>query len=75
MRENPIDSKSAGLMSEKLVLSLLRQHTRLSQSQICEFANLGSSTTSYIVARLREKELIIDPSSLHDCELSNELFA
>ena len=60
MRENPIDSKSAGLANEKLVLSLLRQHSRLSQVQICELANLGSSTTSYIVARLREKELIIE---------------
>jgi predicted NBD/HSP70 family sugar kinase len=60
MAENPIDSKGAGLANEKLILTLLRQHAQLSQAQICELANLSSSTTSYIVARLREKDLIIE---------------
>jgi len=60
MAESRIDSKGAGLANEKLVLNLLRQHTQLSQAQICELANLSSSTASYIVARLREKDLITE---------------
>ena len=60
MVASPIDSRIAGLANEKLVLSLLRQNRRLWQAQICKLANLGSSTTSYIVARLREKGLIIE---------------
>ncbi len=54
------ESKSAGLRNEKLVLALLRQHSQLSQSQICEMANLGSSTVCYVVGRLREKGLVIE---------------
>jgi predicted NBD/HSP70 family sugar kinase len=57
---NPIDSKRAGLRNEKLILSLLRKHGELSQAQLCKLAGLGSSTTSYIFARLREKKLILE---------------
>jgi len=60
MDKKTIDSKSAGVRTEKLILGLLRQHTKLSQAQLCEMANLGSSTVCYIVGRLREKGLIIE---------------
>lgn len=57
---SPIDSKDAGLRNEKLVISLLKEHGRLSQTQLCRLAGFGSSTASSIVARLREKGLIIE---------------
>ena len=57
---SPIDSKDAGLRNEKLILSLLRQHKHLSQAEICKMASLGSSTSSYIVGRLRDKGLIVE---------------
>lgn len=60
MDKESIDSRSAGVRNEKLILALLRQHTRLSQTQICEMANLGSSTVCYIVGRLREKGLVLE---------------
>ena len=60
MDKKTIDPKSAGVRTEKLILALLRQHTQLSQAQLCEMANLGSSTVCYIVGRLREKGLIIE---------------
>lgn len=60
MDKKSIDSKSAGVRNEKLILALLRQHTQLSQAQICEMANLGSSTVCYIVSRLREKGLVVE---------------
>jgi len=60
MDKKTIDTKNTGVRTEKLILALLRQHTQLSQSQICEMANLGSSTVCYIVGRLREKGLIIE---------------
>jgi len=60
MNNSAIDSKIAGLRNEKLVISLLREHGEISQSQLCKLAGLGSSTISYIVARLREKDLIIE---------------
>ena len=56
----PIGSKNAGLRNEKLVISLLRQHGGLSQAQLCQLAGLSSSTASYIVGRLREKNLITE---------------
>jgi N-acetylglucosamine repressor len=56
----PIDSKNAGLRNEKLVISLLRRHGGLSQAQLCQLAGLSSSTASYIVGRLREKNLITE---------------
>lgn len=57
---NPIDSKRAGLRNERLILSLLRKHGELSQARLCKLTGLGSSTTSYIFARLREKNLITE---------------
>jgi len=58
MKNSPIDSKCAGERNEKLILSLLRKHGRLSQTQLCRLAGIGSSTASTIVLRLREKNLI-----------------
>ena len=60
MNNSAIDSKNAGLRNEKLVISLLKEHGEVSQSQLCKLTGLGSSTVSYIVARLREKDLIIE---------------
>ena len=60
MNKNAIDSKTAGKRNEKLVIELLRKEGGLSQVQICDSTGLGSSTISYIVGRLREKELIIE---------------
>lgn len=58
VKNSPIDSKGAGERNEKLILSLLRKHGRLSQTQLCRLAGMGSSTASTIVLRLREKNLI-----------------
>lgn len=60
MDKSPIDSKSAGIRNEKLVLDLLRQYGQLSRSQLCKLVNLGSSTASYIVGRLRDKGLVLE---------------
>jgi N-acetylglucosamine repressor len=59
-RGNSTDSKNAGIPNERLVLQILRQHGELSQVQICRLTGLGSSTASYITARLREKNLIVE---------------
>ena len=58
MRSNAIDSKNAGQRNEKFVIELLRQFGALSQADICKKSGLGSSTISYITARLRDKGLI-----------------
>ena len=58
--KSPIDSKNAGIRNELLVLNILRTHGRMSQSQLCRQADLSSSTASYIIGRLREKNLIIE---------------
>lgn len=58
--KSPIDSKFAGRRNERMILSMLRQHQRLSQSQLCRLAGIGSSTASTIVARLREKQLVLE---------------
>ena len=60
MKNGPIDSKNAGQRNEKLILSMLVEHEKLSQAQLCTLAGIGSSTASTIVARLREKGLIIE---------------
>ncbi len=60
MRHNPIDSKNAGLRNEALILNFLRKRGQLSQAEICKLTGLGSSTASYITARLREKNLILE---------------
>jgi len=60
MTKSPIDSKSAGQRNERLILSLLRKHGTLSQTQLCRLVGIGSSTASTIVARLREKGLVIE---------------
>lgn len=66
MPKSPIDSKSAGRRNEKLILSLLRKHRSLSQTQLCRLVGIGSSTASTIVARLREKGLVIENRGLSD---------
>ncbi|HOM61398.1 MAG TPA: ROK family transcriptional regulator [Anaerohalosphaeraceae bacterium] len=58
MDKTAINSRTAGRRNEKIVLSLLAGHGPLSQSRICEMTNLGSSTVSTIVSRLREKQWI-----------------
>ena len=58
MKRNASNSKNTGLINEKVVLRILRQHGELSQAQICEMTGLRSSTVSYITGRLREKNLI-----------------
>ncbi len=60
MTTNPIDSKNAGIRNEKLILSLLHQHDELSQAELRKLTGLNSSTASYIVGRLRDKDLIIE---------------
>jgi predicted NBD/HSP70 family sugar kinase len=59
-KQSPIDSRNAGIRNELLVLDILRIHGRMSQSQLCRQAALPSSTASYIMGRLREKNLIIE---------------
>lgn len=60
MKSTPIDSKKAGQSNEKLILTLLRKQGPLSQSQLCRLTELGSSTASVIVSRLREKGLVLE---------------
>jgi predicted NBD/HSP70 family sugar kinase len=60
MKRDTSNSKSTGLINEKAVLRILRQHGELSQAQICETTGLRSSTVSYITGRLREKNLITE---------------
>ncbi|MCI0499110.1 MAG: ROK family transcriptional regulator [Planctomycetales bacterium] len=60
MKKVPIDSKLAGQRNERLILSMLRRYDKLSQSQLCRLAGIGSSTASTIVARLREKGFVIE---------------
>jgi len=66
MTKSPIDSKSAGRRNEKVILSLLRKHGSLSQTQLCRLVGIGSSTASTIVARLRDKGLVIENRGLSD---------
>ncbi len=60
MKKSPIDSKIAGQRNEKMILTMLRNHGRLSQSQLCKLAGIGSSTASTIVARLRDKGFVTE---------------
>ena len=60
MNKSPIDSKIAGQRNERMLLSMLRNQGKLSQSQLCELAGIGSSTASTIVARLREKGYVTE---------------
>jgi predicted NBD/HSP70 family sugar kinase/biotin operon repressor len=66
MKNTPIDSKLAGQRNEQLILSLLREHGPLSQTQLCDMINLGSSTASSIVSRLRDKGLVIETRGQSD---------
>ena len=66
MKNSPIDSRGAGLRNENLVLAILQKHGELSQSQLCKRAGLSSSTTSYIIGRLRDKGLIIETQGQSD---------
>jgi predicted NBD/HSP70 family sugar kinase len=60
MTKTPIDSKIAGQRNEKMFLWMLRKYGPLSQTQLCQMADFGSSTASTIVARLRDKGLVIE---------------
>jgi predicted NBD/HSP70 family sugar kinase len=66
MKNTPMDSRLAGQRNEQLILSLLREHGPLSQTQLCNMINLGSSTASSIVSRLRDKELVIETRGQSD---------
>ena len=60
MRKRTIDHKDIAATNEQLVISLLRKHGAMSQAQLRKMAALSSSTTSYIIARLRTKQLITE---------------
>lgn len=60
MKKDPLDLKSLGLQNEKLVISLLRKHKAISQTQLRKLTGFSSSTTSYIIGRLRTKGWIIE---------------
>ena len=66
MKNTPMDSRLAGQRNEQLILSLLREHGPLSQTQLCNMINLGSSTASSIVSRLRDKELVVETRGQSD---------
>ncbi|MCE5186594.1 MAG: ROK family transcriptional regulator [Planctomycetaceae bacterium] len=65
-KNSPIDSKGAGRRNELMILTMLRKHKRLSQTELCRLAQIGSSTASTIVARLRDKGLIVETRGLSD---------
>ncbi len=46
--------------NENLILRLLKQSGPLSQAQLRKMTGLQSSTTSYVVSRLREKGMIVE---------------
>lgn len=54
------NTAETGLRNEHLILSLLRKHGPLSQTQLRKLASMQSSTASSIVGRLREKQLILE---------------
>lgn len=60
MNKAPIDSKNLGAQNEQLIISLLRQHGKISQTELRKLAHLSSSTTSYIIGRLRKKGMITE---------------
>jgi len=49
-----------------MVLQMLRKHGPMSQTELCRLAEIGSSTASTIVARLREKGLVIETRGISD---------
>ena len=59
-----LDSRTAGLRNEKLVLSVLSDQGDQSQTQLRKLTGLSSSTVCYIVGRLREKGLILEQPGL-----------
>jgi predicted NBD/HSP70 family sugar kinase len=65
-KNSPIDSKSAGRRNEIMILAMLRKHGRLSQTELCRLAQIGSSTASTIVARLRDKGLVVETRGASD---------
>lgn len=65
-KNSPIDSKSAGRRNEIMILTMLRKHGRLSQTELCRLAQIGSSTASTIVARLRDKGLVVETRGLSE---------
>ena len=56
----PMDSRLLGQQNEIMILRMLREHKRLSQSQLCRLAAIKTSTASSIVARLREKGFVTE---------------
>ncbi len=58
MKNEPADFKDIAIQNEKLVISLLRRHGEMSQTQLRKLSGLSMSTSSYIIARLRNKGYI-----------------
>lgn len=50
-----VDLKDVGAQNEKLVLSLLRRNGAMSQTRLRKLSGLSTSTSSYIIGRLRNK--------------------
>jgi N-acetylglucosamine repressor len=60
MKKEPVDFKDIAVQNEKLVITLLRRHGVLSQTQLRKYSGLSMSTSSSIIARLRGKGYIIE---------------
>ncbi|MFI4911442.1 MAG: ROK family protein [Sedimentisphaeraceae bacterium JB056] len=60
MKKEPADFKDIALQNEKLVIALLRRHGVMSQTQLRKLSGLSMSTSSYIIARLRNKGYILE---------------
>lgn len=60
MRKEPADFKDIAIQNEKLVISLLRRHGAMSQTQLRKYSAMSVSTSSYIIARLRNKGYLLE---------------
>jgi len=60
MKKEPADFKDIAIQNEKLVISLLRRCGAMSQTQLRKLSGLSMSTSSYIIARLRNKGYILE---------------
>ncbi|AQQ72265.1 N-acetylglucosamine repressor [Limihaloglobus sulfuriphilus] len=58
MTNVPLDLKAIGIRNEHLVLCMLSRYGRMSQTQLRRRTKLSVSTLSYIISRLRSKQLI-----------------
>lgn len=66
MTSEPIDYKNVALQNEQLVISLLRRNGAMSQTQLRKLSGLSTSTSSYIIARLRNKGYILETKGVSD---------